>query len=305
LALVISTLEQELPGSAVWVGHLDGDRGVLRVVASGGETAFGLEPGVEAPLGTSFCDVLASGAGAPLCNDVALDAVYGALPAAVALGVGSFTGAPLRVGDGAPVGTLCAFHHDRGAYSERELRLIGTFAALLARELEHERRRADLEGVMEDLRRQAMTDPLTGVANRRAFSVALTAAWGRGLSGRRGAVALVDLDGFKKVNDRHGHLEGDRVLADVARVLQRACRDGDVVGRLGGDEFGVVLEDRDAARWAARIKKEVAAVAVARGIRFGVSVGFAQLAGTQAPEDALAAADAALYAAKRTATIRG
>ena len=303
--LVVSTLEQELPDSAVWVGHLDRERAVLRVVASGGEASFGLEPGIEAPLETSFCHVLASGAGPPVSNDVALDAAYGALPAAAALDVGSFAGVPLCLGDGSAVGTLCAFHHDRGAYSPRELRLIGTFAALLARELEHERRRADLEGVVDDLRRQAMTDPLTGVANRRAFSAALHAAWGRGLRDGGGFVALVDIDGFKQINDAHGHPRGDRVLAEVARVLQASSRTGDTVGRIGGDEFGVVLHGRDAVRWAARVRKGVAAASAACGVDLSVSVGFAALTGAEAPEHAIEAADAALYAAKRTATIRG
>ena len=300
--LIVSTLEQELPESAVWVGHLDRERAVLRVVASGGETSFGLEPGAEAPLETSFCNVLASGVGAPLCNDVAADAAYGALPAAIALDVGSFAGAPLLLCDGVAVGTLCALHHSPGAYTDRELRLIGTFAALLARELDHERRRADLEGVVDDLRRLATTDPLTGVANRRAFSAELHAAH---LDGRGGHVALIDLDDFKRVNDEHGHLAGDRVLTDVAAALQRASRPGDTVGRLGGDEFGAVLRGPGAMRWVADAERAVADVAAAHGIGFGVSIGCAPLAGAEAPEDALAAADAALYEAKRTATIRG
>ena len=299
--LIVRALEQELPDSAVWVGHLDRDRAVLRVVASGGETSFGLEPGVEAPLETSFCNLLASGVGDPLCNDVAVDAAYGALPATVALQVGSFAGAPVRLGDGSAVGTLCAFHHERGAYSEREVRLIGTFAALLAREFEHERRRADLEGVVDDLRHLATTDPLTGVANRRAFSAALHAAY---LEGGASHVALVDLDAFKQVNDEHGHLAGDRVLMDVAEALQGVCRPGDVVGRIGGDEFGVVLE-RGARRWAVAAERAVAQAAAERGLGFGVSIGMAPLAGSDSPEDALAAADDALYEAKRTATIRG
>ena len=303
MELVLGTLEQELRDSAVWVGHLDSERAVLRVVASGGETSFGLEAGAEAPLETSFCNVLATGLGAPLCNDVASDPAYAGLPATMALGVGSFAGAPLRLGDGSAVGTLCAFHHEPAAYDERELRLIGAFAALLARELEHERRRADLEGVVDDLRRQAFTDPLTGVANRRAFSAALHATWGRALDGRPGHVALVDLDHFKQVNDAHGHPAGDQVLRDVAGVLQRAGRDGDTVGRIGGDEFGAVLGGSDPARWAAAVRRGVEAASSARGIPFAASIGLATLAGTDSPEDALADADEALYKAKRLGTI--
>src|SRR5690606_25352143 len=89
----------------------------------------------------------------------------------------------------------------------------------------------------EVLRREALTDPLTGVGNRTALL--------RRLDGAEGpvTVALLDLDRFKPVNDRHGHAAGDQVLRIVAARLQGAVRQQDLVARYGGDEFAVVFGD--------------------------------------------------------------
>jgi diguanylate cyclase (GGDEF)-like protein len=295
--VVVATLERELEGSAVWVGHLDSEREVLRVVAAGGERSFGIEPGTEAPLETSFCQVMACGAGAQLSNDAAGDPVYSALPATTALGVGSFAGAPMVFGDGTPVGTLCAFSHDACAFCDRELGLIRTFAAFLSRELEHERRLADHASVVAELRRQASTDALTGLANRRHFRDELDRAWRR--SRRPGAphsIVLVDLDDFKSINDRAGHLAGDAVLVAVGQAMRDACEPRDVVARLGGDEFAAILRGEPVA-WRERLQAHLVTFDADR--RVGVSVGFADLCETDSAESALSLADARLYADKR------
>ncbi len=294
--LVVSTLGRELHGSQVWIGHLDRDREVLRVVATGGNASIGLEPGMEAPIEDSFCHHLAGGA-APVANDVPADPAYGLLPATKGMGVGSFAGVALRLPDGTAVGTVCAFHRDRGAYGARELGLLDAFGALLARDIAHQRRGATLQQVVAELRRQATTDPLTGVANRRALHVALSRALRR--QRPTDAVAVVDIDRFKAINDAHGHLAGDAVLTSVAAALcaERARRD--TVGRLGGDEFAVVLTGGDPAAWQARVQARIAALAAELGHPLTVSVGIAPLHGAASPEDALGRADEELYAAKR------
>ena len=289
--LVVSTLERELAGSAVWIGHLDTDRAVLRVVASAGEASFGLEPGFEAPLGTSYCHLMATGSGPALSGDVSSVEVYAGLPATLALEVRSFAGAPLRFADGTPVGTLCAFNRSPDAFDEREFGLIRAFAAFLGRELEHQRRRADDQYVIAELRRQASEDPLTGVANRRAFEAELDRAWRQGA----GTVAIVDVDRFKQVNDDRGHLAGDEILRAVAAAMQAVSGRRDTVARLGGDEFAAVVR-RDPVQWAAALEARLAVADAGNPIP--VSVGFAPL-DTRAPANAaLAAADAALYADK-------
>lgn len=102
-------------------------------------------------------------------------------------------------------------------------------------------RRAHREELAK-LREEATHDPLTGLLNRRAFMDRLTSAMD---SGRNSVLFLVDLDGFKQVNDRLGHPVGDEVLTAAALQLKDTVRRSDTVARLGGDEFAVLLEDFD------------------------------------------------------------
>jgi diguanylate cyclase (GGDEF)-like protein len=156
------------------------------------------------------------------------------------------------------------------------------------------------------LRTQAVTDPLTGLPNRHALQTAVGHAIARARrTGRRLAVLFLDLDGFKAVNDRDGHEQGDRVLREVARRIAGRTRDMDTVARLGGDEFVVVMEDLDNGRHAATLaSKLLAAVAEplpasGRTAALTASIGISVF-----PEDGGDAAslvrhaDAAMYAAK-------
>ena len=167
-------------------------------------------------------------------------------------------------------------------------------------------RTAELREAREVFRRRAYTDPLTGLANRDAFSEALAAAGGSG----HVAVVLLDLDGFKQVNDGFGHVAGDEVLVAVAdrlrRCLRRAAEGSYDIARLGGDEFACLLRDladpRDADAIAARLVESMRESVVIGGREFflsssaGVSVVAAPV-GT-APEELLREADTAMYAAK-------
>lgn len=153
---------------------------------------------------------------------------------------------------------------------------------------------------------QALTDPLTGLANRRAMDIAIT----RALDDPVGDVTVmqIDLDHFKSVNDGFGHAAGDAVLERVGRVLRQHLRRGDVAGRVGGDEFLVLLRDSDdlidPAPVAARLIAQIERPIPFRGhvCRISASIGIAARAsyGERPGVDRLLAdADAALYAAKR------
>jgi diguanylate cyclase (GGDEF)-like protein len=145
----------------------------------------------------------------------------------------------------------------------------------------------------------ASTDPLTGVPNRRAFLDRLSAAVAAAGTGRRTVVCLVDLDGFKGVNDRDGHAAGDAVLKAVTAALGGVVRETDTVARLGGDEFAVLADVADVSHGEILAERLRAAVAAA-GRTAGVtgSVGAAEVRPEDDVEELLHRADSAMYRAK-------
>lgn len=132
-------------------------------------------------------------------------------------------------------------------------RLVGQIASL-RRQLHH----AELTRC--DLAEKAMTDPLTGLPNRRAWDDVLAARSRETPDGVRLAVVLIDLDRFKPVNDQHGHLAGDSVLCRTAKALRTALRSSDFIARFGGDEFGLLLWVPDAATAVRVVERALAAV---------------------------------------------
>jgi diguanylate cyclase (GGDEF)-like protein len=161
---------------------------------------------------------------------------------------------------------------------------------------------ARLHGMVE---RQALIDGLTGLANRRAAVDALHAEAARAQRLQTPlSVVLADLDGFKEVNDAHGHAVGDEVLRAFADVLRDTVRESDVAGRWGGEEFLLLLPGADlggAVQLAERIRIGLAArrFASAPGLRVTASFGVAEYAGESNSEQLVAVADGALYRAKR------
>jgi diguanylate cyclase (GGDEF)-like protein/PAS domain S-box-containing protein len=170
---------------------------------------------------------------------------------------------------------------------------------------------ADVTGRVERERRirhEAETDDLTGIANRRALVRMLTAALMRAEAREHAVgVLMLDLDGFKAVNDRHGHAAGDAALREVAARLRRSVRERDMVARTGGDEFVVVLADlatdESAAHEAAeRIEGAFVEPLELDGVQLQLhaAVGVACFpADGRELDELLAAADRAMYARKR------
>ena len=164
------------------------------------------------------------------------------------------------------------------------------------------------ERVRDEMRRLAMHDPLTGLANRTALLEGLDAALARGArQGTDTAVIFIDLDGFKAVNDTFGHAGGDSALVAMAERLRSAGRLGDLLARLAGDEFVVVCEDTDdagAREIAARVMAALHAPVLIDGVPYPLtaSVGVATSASASGAEGSLhlmKAADDAMYEAKR------
>lgn len=164
---------------------------------------------------------------------------------------------------------------------------------------------AEREEFRERLAYEATHDGLTGLANRADTMARLEAALGRfRRSDHELAVLFIDLDGFKQVNDAHGHAAGDQLLSTMAKRLAKATRIGDHVGRIGGDEFVVIAEPVDgldnAMELAARVLQSIAEPLTINGLTLSItaSIGVAFASSESTPEDLLRDADLALYEAK-------
>jgi diguanylate cyclase (GGDEF)-like protein/PAS domain S-box-containing protein len=179
----------------------------------------------------------------------------------------------------------------------RPLCWLGQFQDITQRKLDEHR-----------LRHLADHDPLTGLANRRRLEQHLVERLNLAKRyGERGAVLLLDLNGFKAINDRDGHAAGDALLTAIAGTLTRRLRATDTAARLGGDEFAAVLPHTDPDAAAAAADDLLAAIAQATGGRVTASCGIASYGphGPDTPEAILAQADMAMYAAKRTRRVHG
>jgi diguanylate cyclase (GGDEF)-like protein len=158
----------------------------------------------------------------------------------------------------------------------------------------------------EEIYQLATHDMLTELYNRRHFIEMADKEIARALRHQRPlALCIVDVDLFKPINDRHGHIAGDEVLRQIASLVKQHVRSDDIAARIGGEEFAVMLPESDAAvasQFAERLRNAVADTGFAPGgeaQRITVSIGISTLSGTRTSRPSLmAAADAALYRAK-------
>lgn len=203
-----------------------------------------------------------------------------------------YIGAPLTTADGYNIGTICAFGPNPRRFAAREVEMLAKFSQLVMNQLE--------------LRSQANYDFLTEVSNRRCFISALEKEMERLCRSKgKATIAYLDIDYFKQVNDTYGHAMGDRVLHEFAQLIVASSREIDLVSRLGGEEFAVLLLDTDldaAHSWAERVRNQVAETVFDgdTALRLTVSIGLSLVDETlSSPDEALTAADTALYDAKR------
>lgn len=221
----------------------------------------------------------------------------------------SWIGAPLIYSDQlVGILSLCRMTHG-GAQAAEALEPMGPFTAL---DLEHvvslsntftsAIRNAQL---MQELRLKAVTDPLTGVLNRRGFFERASGAKMAALPNREQSLLILDIDYFKRINDHFGHLAGDQVIQEVASLCQGSLRQGDLLGRYGGEEFVVLLPDTNRPRAEAaadRLREQIAHHRMNinnQTIYITVSIGGATFyADTEGIDLHLQRADEALYHAK-------
>jgi diguanylate cyclase (GGDEF)-like protein len=205
---------------------------------------------------------------------------------------------PLRGEEGETIGTLAVFWRG-GEYepSEEDIALIEDLASSAGPSLENARR-------FREARQLADLDALTNLHNRRYFHETLARECSRAHRyDRRLALVVFDIDDFKAINDRIGHLAGDSVLAAVAERVHSVVRSADVACRVGGDEFGVILPEstlNDAEQLYRRVQFAVAARPIGPFDRLHLSAGIAELRREDNAEALFQRADEALYRAKET-----
>ncbi|MEM9842091.1 MAG: sensor domain-containing diguanylate cyclase [Pseudomonadota bacterium] len=227
---------------------------------------------------------------------------------------GALAGVPLMDPNGKRFGTLCVADDQARQLSESDLNILSSFGRVVSHDicLRSAARYAvrdliELEHEKCDLFELATIDPLTKALNRRAFmrfSARELARFNRDNS--KLATLMLDIDHFKQVNDVHGHAMGDNVLAKMISVASSVLRQEDLIGRLGGEEFAIVLVDTDAAgakQVAERLRlaiKQVQFPSEAGPFHVSVSIGISEPVFAEGSIDhALERADAALYQAKR------
>jgi diguanylate cyclase (GGDEF)-like protein len=249
--------------------------------------------GTEAPRSASICTYTIQQSQALVIEDTALDERFAREP--YVLGepyVRFYAGVQLRSRSGHNIGTLCAVDSKPRVLGEGQLRTLIDLANIVMDELE--------------LRNQASTDTLTGVLSRRAFRSEAERAFA--LARRHGhdlSCIAFDLDHFKRINDTNGHDAGDAVLVEATKASGSELRKSDLLGRMGGEEFAVMLPHTSGAAAlsvAEKMRRAISAVSFAAGdetIAVTASFGVAAVDQSTGDIDALLKrADLALYAAK-------
>jgi diguanylate cyclase (GGDEF)-like protein len=199
--------------------------------------------------------------------------------------------------------------NDASLFSDGDLRLLGALANQVGVAVENgqlEDSLAELTQLKAEMQHQALHDGLTGLANRSLFNESVFHALQMTRrTAKEVAVLLLDLDDFKTINDSLGHVAGDDLLRNVARLLREACRPEDTIARLGGDEFGMLLENVDGSQEATELaQKALATLAeplrlAGREVPINASIGIAFGRYGDTANQLLRDADAAMYAAKR------
>lgn len=226
------------------------------------------------------------------------------------LNIGFYAGCPVRAPDGMPVGTLCAIDMQPRDMSDEQLTALRDLAAMVETELKNvtlSKAQTSLVRELGEANRLALVDPLTRLWNRRGVTELLEREWADAARhGKPVTLVMADIDFFKKINDTFGHAVGDDVLRETAKRLLEMLRAEDAVGRMGGEEFLMILTDCDPSMVMAtvdRIRKAIESRPfMIDGETYMVTMSFGAATHVpqsgDKPEETIEQADKALYRAK-------
>lgn len=248
----------------------------------------------EQSLDSAFCRFTLAEGGPVIVNDATEDARFSDHEKVVGEPhIRFYAGVPIITAKGLIVGSLCAIDTQKREFGPREIAILEHLASLVMHGLE--------------LRQEAVTDVLTGASSRRSFKqeagkhIALAHRNNFPLS-----CLSIDIDHFKTVNDTYGHASGDQVLCGVVGALKQNLRQSDLIGRLGGEEFAIMLpqtEEATAVEVAEKLRKAIKALRFPGSnppITVTTSFGVASLGKGDDIDSLIARSDQALYSAKRS-----
>lgn len=262
-------------------------------------TDYPVQAGHVTPFQGSMCEAMMSGRGPQIAPDVTAHPAYASVArsyAAQGFRVGAYVGVPIVCEDGELFGTVCGFATNTVESLPDLQPLLAVFSGLLSAVLDADTAAAAKARDVERALLEADVDVLTGLLNRRGWErlVAFEEDRFRRL-GDPATVVIIDLDGLKTINDRDGHAAGDRHLQAAAAVLRQVTRDGDVIARIGGDEFALLLIGVSPDQAAATSRRTETALD-AHGV--AASVGHAPYNLVTGFPGAIAAADQLMYRSK-------
>ena len=293
IALVTRDAARLFRGDSARVARFDDD--AIVVVGTWGGDAPPVGTRFPREGGRTIARVLATGRSARVSDYATLRTTDVVSAEVVPEGYGSGMAAPIRAGGRLWGGLLVIRLADGTAFTDADERRLEGFAGLIGLAIGHseaERR----------LRELASSDPLTALANQRSFRERLAEEVSRSTRyGHPLGLVLLDIDRFKRVNDRHGHQIGDAVLTEVARRLGRLARAGDLAARVGGEEYALLLPETDAEgalTLAERARRAVAEEPFGEAGTLTVSLGVAELGAAPDGQDLFRRADVALSWAK-------
>jgi len=223
---------------STYLTTIDLDRGVQHVEFARNVDQLQVPEGLNVPWSDTLCK-RALDEGRMHTDNVA--ECWDDSDAARALGIRTYVSSPVKAQDGRLLGTLCAASAQPHSLTSSSATTLQLFSRFIGMFIERELLVAQLTAANDRLSALALTDSLTALPNRLAIMTDLTRMLAH--ANRDGALMLVgviDLDGFKAINDTHGHVAGDLFLQEVSKRMRHALRDSDVLGRLGGDEFVVL-----------------------------------------------------------------
>ena len=306
---LLEMLEAVTALESTYLTFIDEAQGVQHVLYARNSSTMQIPEGLTVPWHDTLCK-RALDEGRTFTDDVA--GCWGDSQAARELNIRTYVSTPVRMGDGTLYGTLCAASASSHARTPEGERILTLFAYLIGQQVEREQLIQKLLSANQQLATVAATDPLTGLPNRRALVEALERMFAHGLRQQMGVqIAFIDLDGFKAINDTHGHEVGDQLLMAIAQRLQGLLRAEDMAARLGGDEFVVASLSAHTGQ-AAEAAQEALAQRIAQATQghfdlpgatldyTGPSVGVVTIAPDRnhRVEDALRLADQTMYRVK-------